>query len=72
MDPILLRAEEVAELLGLGRTKVFELLSRHELPIVRIGRSVRVPRAALQEWVANATREPAERHEGDRPCEGVR
>lgn len=51
MDSMLLRADEVAELLGLGRTKVFELIAAGELPLIRIGRSVRVPRWALEEWV---------------------
>jgi excisionase family DNA binding protein len=52
---ILLRAEEVAALLGLGRTKVFEMLAASELPTVRIGRCVRVPRADLDEWVRSVT-----------------
>ncbi len=52
MEPLLLRAGEVAKLLGLGRSKVFAMLAAGELPVMRIGRSVRVPRAALEGWVA--------------------
>ena len=48
---ILLRAEEVALLLGIGRTKVFEMLAAGELPAVRIGRCVRISRTALEVWV---------------------
>ncbi|MDQ6947320.1 MAG: helix-turn-helix domain-containing protein [Actinomycetota bacterium] len=51
IEPLLLRITEVATTLGLGRTKVFALVRSGELPVVRIGRSVRVPRAALQDWV---------------------
>ncbi|HLH70449.1 MAG TPA: helix-turn-helix domain-containing protein [Candidatus Dormibacteraeota bacterium] len=47
----LLRVEEVAELLRVGRTKVYQLLARGELPVVRIGRSVRVPRRRLLAWI---------------------
>ena len=55
MEPLLLRAGEVAKLLGLGRSTVFALLAAGELPVVRIGRSVRVPRVALERWVDERT-----------------
>jgi len=51
MEPLLLRITEVATMLGLGRTKVCALVRTGELPVVRIGRSVRVPRDALQDWI---------------------
>lgn len=51
MPPLLLKAEEAARLLGLGRSKVFEMLATGELPRVRIGRSVRIRRTDLEEWV---------------------
>ncbi len=50
--PMLLRAEEVARLLSLGRSTVFALMKSGELPSVRIGRAVRVPREAIDEFVA--------------------
>ncbi len=49
---LLLRPAEVAEALGLSRSKVFELLAAHELPSVHIGRSTRIPRQQLDEWIA--------------------
>ncbi len=55
METLLLNAEETAKLLGLGRTKVYEMLAAGELPVIRIGRSVRVPRAALADWIAGRT-----------------
>ena len=54
-EPLLLRASEVAAVLGIGRTKVFELLRTGDLPAVRLGRCVRVPRAALAMWIAERT-----------------
>jgi len=51
----LLRAEEVALVLGIGRSKVFELLRAGELPVIRLGRSVRIPRRALDEWIERRT-----------------
>jgi len=55
MEPLLLRAGDVAKLLRLGRSKVFAMLTAGELPVVRIGRSVRVPRAALERWIDERT-----------------
>ncbi|HEX6349874.1 MAG TPA: helix-turn-helix domain-containing protein [Candidatus Dormibacteraeota bacterium] len=55
METLLLNAEETARLLGLGRTKVYEMLAAGELPVIHIGRSVRVPRAALADWIAGRT-----------------
>ncbi len=55
LEPLLLRAGEVAKLLGLGRSTVFALLAGGELPVIRIGRSVRVPRVALEHWIDQRT-----------------
>jgi excisionase family DNA binding protein len=57
MEPLLLKAGDVGKLLGLGRSKVFAMLAAGELPVIRIGRSVRVPRAALERWVAEHTQD---------------
>jgi excisionase family DNA binding protein len=51
MEPLLLRAAEIAHLLGIGRTKAYELMASGQLPVVRLGRAVRVPREALTDWV---------------------
>jgi len=51
-EPLLLRAEEAARLLSLGRSKVFEMMAAGELPgVVRFGRAVRISRAALEAWI---------------------
>jgi excisionase family DNA binding protein len=41
--------EEVARLLGIGRTTAYELASRDKLPVttIRVGRQLRVPVAGL-------------------------
>jgi excisionase family DNA binding protein len=51
MDRILLRPIEAAEAIGIGRSKVYELLASGELPSIRIGGSVRVPVDALRAWI---------------------
>lgn len=52
MERQLLSAEEVAEALHIGRTRVYELLYAGEIRSVKIGRLRRVPVDALREYVA--------------------
>ena len=44
---------DVQHLLGIGRTKAYELVATGELPAVRIGRCIRVNRKELDEWLQN-------------------
>ena len=41
MERVLLRVEEVAKLLSIGRTKMYDLIGRRLIPTVRIGSAVR-------------------------------
>jgi excisionase family DNA binding protein len=52
MEKLLVRPAEAAEAIGIGRSKIYELLARGDLPSVRIGSSVRVPVEALRAWIA--------------------
>ena len=52
---ILLRPAEAAEMLGFSRSKVYAMLASAELPAIRAGRSVRIPRAALEAWIVSNT-----------------
>jgi excisionase family DNA binding protein len=47
----LLKPPEVATILGLGRSKVYDMIARRELPVVKIGTAVRVPSGKLQRWI---------------------
>ncbi len=48
---LLLRIPEVAETLGIGRTKIYEMIATGELPTIRVGRAVRISVTTLQKWV---------------------
>ena len=50
-DKLLLRPVECADVLGLSRSKVYELLASRTLPHIRIGSSVRIPTRALRIWI---------------------
>jgi excisionase family DNA binding protein len=47
----LLRVEEAAKYLNLGRSKLYQLIAEKRLPVIRIDRSVRISRSALLEWI---------------------
>lgn len=52
MDKLLLKPMEAAAVIGVGRSKMYELLSTGEIPSIRPGpRSIRIPVTALKQWV---------------------
>ena len=51
----LLRVSEAAPLLSVSRSKAYELAETGQIPVVRIGRSVRIPRRDLLEWIKRQT-----------------
>ncbi len=53
-----LRADEVAGRLAIARATAYSLMASGVLPTVRIGRSVRVPAAALDRWIADNSMTP--------------
>ncbi len=49
--PLLLRIPEVARMLSLSRSRVYEMTQTGEMPHVRMGKSVRVPHSALLRYI---------------------
>ncbi len=47
---LLLRIPEAADMLGLSRSKVYDLLASG-LPCVKIGRAKRIPVTGLRKWL---------------------
>ncbi len=60
-DPLLLTAEEAADMLRVGRTTVFALMKAGALRPVHIGRSCRISRAELERYVRRLEAPPARR-----------
>jgi excisionase family DNA binding protein len=54
---LFVRPVEAAALLGMGKTTVYELIQKKELPAVRLGGALRIPRAALEKLAADAIRQ---------------
>lgn len=57
MEPELLSMAAASRILGCSRTTIYSLASRNLVPVVRIGRSVRIPRRLLMEWIDTAAAE---------------
>jgi excisionase family DNA binding protein len=55
---ILLRGQEVADLLGVSRAKAYRLMANREIPVVMLGKSVRSPREALLASIRERTQHP--------------
>ena len=63
-----LRVEEAAALLGISRGLAYELVNRGELPALRLGRRIVVPRVKLEAFLAgtgDAVRGPEPRTNGE-------
>lgn len=55
-ERLVLRVEEAAALLSVSRAQAYALIARGEIPSVRVGKAVRVPRRALEAWLDAQTR----------------
>ncbi len=51
VQPLLLTIPQVMQCMRLGRNKVYDLIQKEGLPVLRFGRAVRVSHKALQEWL---------------------
>ena len=48
-----LSVEETARLLGIGRNLCYDRVKTGEIPVIKIGRRLLVPRSALEKLLAN-------------------
>jgi len=51
LGPLLLKVEDVAKALSVGRSEVYKLIQSGELPSIKIGRLRRVSAEELRAWV---------------------
>ncbi len=55
-EKLALSVTAVARLLGISRNRMYDLIAENEIPHIRLGHRIIVPRAALDEWLATAAR----------------
>ena len=53
MEKLLLRESEARAVVGLGKTKFYELLASGAIPSFKVGRARVVPTSALRQWIAD-------------------
>jgi excisionase family DNA binding protein len=53
---VMLKPKDVAQMLGVTRSRVYQLLRSCVIPSVRLGGAIRVPRAAWEEWLEGHAR----------------
>lgn len=56
-EKTILNPKEVAEYLGIGRSKCYELLRSNGFPVLKLGRLKRVSQSALADWISKHTQE---------------
>ena len=54
-EKTVLTVAEVAAMLRISRSQGYELVARKALPALRLGRSIRIPKAALEQWMRTNT-----------------
>jgi excisionase family DNA binding protein len=58
-QPLLVRIEEAARLLCLGRSTVYEMIYKGDIPSVKYGSARRIPLAAIEQWIRDHTQHGA-------------
>ncbi len=51
IEKLLLKPAEVGEAIGVSRARAYELIAKGTIPSIRVGASIRVPVAALRDWI---------------------
>jgi len=59
MERLAYRVPEAAAAIGVSRTKFYELIEQRRVPVIRMGKSIRIPADGLREWVRQQTRKRA-------------
>ena len=60
-EALLVKVPQAAAMLGISRTKLYELITRKEISVCRIDRSVRISVETLQNWVRSQVSEGVEK-----------
>lgn len=50
-DPICVKIDEAMRMIGVGRTKLYELIATNQIEVVKLGKSTRVTTASLRALV---------------------
>jgi len=51
VEPICVKVNDAARMIGIGRTKLYELIASGEIEAIKLGKSTRIMTASLHELV---------------------
>ena len=54
--PLLLNVKQLAELLGVSDSSVYELIQKDDFPSLRIGERIVIPKEELRKWISAHTK----------------
>ena len=58
MEPVTYSVEEVAAMLGIARGKAYEHVHNGDIPSIRMGRRLLIPRVRFHTWLDGHTQPP--------------
>ena len=50
--PAVLTVDEARRVLRIGRRQLYRAIAKHDVPALKVGRSIRIPRSGLEAWLA--------------------
>ena len=59
--PLMLSVKELGAVLGISRTSAYELVHTKEIPSVKVGSRILVPKAKLIEWIESQVNDDGKR-----------
>ena len=54
--PLLLNTTQLADLLGVSHSSVYELIQKSGFPSLRIGKRIVIPKEELRQWISDNTK----------------
>ena len=54
--PLLLNTTQLADLLGVSHSSVYELIQEDGFPSLRIGKRIVIPKEELRQWISDNTK----------------
>ena len=54
--PLLLNTTQLADLLGVSHSSVYELIQEPGFPSLRIGKRIVIPKEELRQWISDNTK----------------
>jgi excisionase family DNA binding protein len=55
--PVILTANDISELMQIGKSKAYDMMERKDFPLIRDGRSKRVRKQAFLDWIEQKEQE---------------